>query len=154
MWRMEQTMDGELILCISCTLAFLLGLITKRFGTTGGVVLLLLVVNICISSPDSRPPYGSVLSIILFTTLIFLHSKSQGKKSPLYRYNPYNSQSELPKFIRVFLLILALAAIFISILVRILGRFNTEVDYTTSEDQRGFSFGGMEERENGGAMKP
>lgn len=154
MWRMEQTMDGELILCISCTLAFLLGLITKRFGTTGGVVLLLLVVNICISSPDSRPPYGSVLSIILFTTLIFLHSKSQGKKSPLYRYNPYNSQSELPTFLRKFLLILAIVATFFSILVRIVGRFNADVDYTTSEEQRDFRLWGMEEREKCGAKEP
>jgi hypothetical protein len=104
---MGEKMSGELILCISCTLVFLLGLLTRRFGTAGGVVLLLLLVNICISSPDSRTPYGSVLSIILFTTLIVLHSKSHGKKSPLYRYNPYNSQSELPKFIRVFLLMLA-----------------------------------------------
>lgn len=144
-------MNGELILCISCTLVFLLGLLTRRFGTAGGVVLLLLVANICISSPDSRAPYGSVLSIILFTTLIVLHSKSHGQKSPLYRYNPYNSQSELPKFIRVFLLMLAVVTTFIAILVRIIGRFNEEVDDTTSEEQRGFRLWGMEERENGGA---
>ena len=111
---------NELIICTASLTIFILGILTRRFGTASVLVMLSLTIGICLSGNDSVFPYGCVTAILLFVALIVLHGKSTGKKSPFYRYNPYNPNSQLPPKIKLTLLILGIITALITVLSLIL----------------------------------
>ena len=98
----------ELILSLISFAIFIWGLTTKYYGTASIIIMFALIVGICLSQTEIPFPYGCFLSIVLFIVLLILHGKASGKKSPLFMYSPYNSNSKLPSKLKLALLILAI----------------------------------------------
>lgn len=108
---------NDLMISIVSLSIFTLGTLSRRFGTAALSVMVVLVIDICFFKVDNPFPYGCVISIGAFVTLIVLHGKYCGKRSPIYQYNPYNPHSRLPIRIRLFLLVLGVITALITALV-------------------------------------
>lgn len=72
-------------------------------------------------SDDGLLMLGLIIMLVV-SAMVILDGKKNGKRSVLYRYSPFNPDSELPTKLRVILLVLGAVVSLLFVLLKLMGK--------------------------------